>query len=71
MSMNGFVSPEVTDSKTSEAKEELKRLLSLKGEVSPSKIKEVWQALRQMQKDLEIPSLLPIRQHYYFYQKLA
>jgi hypothetical protein len=70
MSINGFVPPEVTESITSEALEELKRLMSLKDNVSPSEITETWLSLQQMQKDLEIPSLFPIRQHYYFYQKL-
>ena len=49
---------------------ELRRLLSLKGNFSEEEVIQIWQHLKKMQDELELPSLYPIKQHYHFYQKL-
>lgn len=49
---------------------ELRNLLSLKGMDSEKNVTKTWKALQKMQEELELPSLYPVRQHYYFYQKL-
>jgi len=49
---------------------DLRRLLSIKGNNSEEIVIRTWNFLKKMQKELEIPSLYPIKQHYYFYQKL-
>ncbi|MFX0077342.1 MAG: hypothetical protein ACFE96_18015, partial [Candidatus Hermodarchaeota archaeon] len=49
---------------------ELRRLLSLKGNSSEENVQKIWDLLKKMQIDLELPSLYPIKQHYHFYQKL-
>ena len=56
----------------SEQKElkDLRRLLSLKDNISNKLVVQTWYSLKKMQQELEIPSLYPIKQHYYFYQKL-
>ena len=56
----------------SEQKElkDLRRLLSLKDNISNKLIIQTWYSLKKMQQELELPSLYPIKQHYYFYQKL-
>ncbi|MHA1976548.1 MAG: helix-turn-helix domain-containing protein [Candidatus Hodarchaeales archaeon] len=48
----------------------LKNLLRLKGIVSEEKIITTWKSLKKMQEELALPSLLPIKQHYYFYRQL-
>ena len=56
----------------SEQKElkDLRRLLSLKDNISNKLVIQTWYSLKKMQQELELPSLYPIKQHYYFYQKL-
>ncbi|MFW9906901.1 MAG: helix-turn-helix domain-containing protein [Candidatus Thorarchaeota archaeon] len=56
----------------SEQKEltDLRRLLNLKDNVSDKLVIQTWKSLKKMQEELELPSLYPIKQHYYFYQKL-
>ncbi|MFX1283459.1 MAG: helix-turn-helix domain-containing protein [Promethearchaeota archaeon] len=51
-------------------KEELRRLLSLKGKESEEVLNSTWNSLKKMQEELKLPSLHSIKEHYYFYQKL-
>ncbi|MHA2096476.1 MAG: helix-turn-helix domain-containing protein [Candidatus Hodarchaeales archaeon] len=50
---------------------DLRNLLNLKGVSSEEKIITTWKSLKKMQKELSLPSLYPIKQHYYFYQQLV
>ena len=67
---NGVISPKIDSKGRNEELDELRRLLKLKSNISENEINETWYSLRKMQKELEIPSLHPIKQHYYFHQKL-
>ncbi len=49
---------------------DLKRLFEMKGEFSEDMIQETWNSLKKMQEELELPSLYPMKQHYYFYLRL-
>ena len=49
---------------------ELKRLFEMKGEFSEDRVLETWNSLKQMQEELELPTLHPMRYHYYFYSRL-
>ncbi|UCG04378.1 MAG: hypothetical protein JSW11_10395 [Candidatus Heimdallarchaeota archaeon] len=69
MSRNAIVSSDIDESADKELKE-LRNLLSLKGMDSEENVNTTWKALRKMQEELELPSLYPIRRHYYFFQKL-
>ena len=70
MSYNEFFSPEMK--KLNEQKElnELRRILNLKGIISEKIILTIWRILIKMKEELGLPSLSPIKQHYYFYLKL-
>ena len=70
MSYYSIFSPEMERSREQKELKELRRLLSLKGIISEYAIQRTWYFLRKMQDELELPSLDPIKQHYYFYQKL-
>ena len=67
---NGVISPKIDSKGRNEELDELRRLLRVKSNISEDEINETWNSLRKMQKELEIPSLHPIKQHYYFHQKL-
>ncbi|MFX0014480.1 MAG: helix-turn-helix domain-containing protein [Promethearchaeota archaeon] len=69
MPSNIIVSSESDESSDKEL-EELKNLLSLKGMDSEENVLTTWKSLQKMQEDLGLPSLYPIKQHYYFLQKL-
>ncbi|UCG03159.1 MAG: hypothetical protein JSW11_04050 [Candidatus Heimdallarchaeota archaeon] len=49
---------------------DLQRLLSLKDNISDDLVITTWNSLKKMQEELELSSLYPIKQHYYFFQKL-
>ncbi|MHA2244751.1 MAG: helix-turn-helix domain-containing protein [Candidatus Hodarchaeales archaeon] len=70
MSYNDVFPVKMERSREQKEQNELRRVLSLKGIVSEKSIHNIWRILRKMQEELELPSLSPIRQHYYFYQKL-
>ncbi|MHA2247909.1 MAG: helix-turn-helix domain-containing protein [Candidatus Hodarchaeales archaeon] len=70
MPRNVIVSSDIDESPDKEALKELRNLLSLKGIDSEENILEIWKSLRKMQEELALPSLYPVRQHYYFFQKL-
>ncbi len=69
MSRNISVSSDIDESSDKELKE-LRNLLSLKGMDSEKNVITTWKSLRKMQEELELPSLYPVKQHYYFFQKL-
>jgi hypothetical protein len=48
----------------------LRKLENLKNDNSVEVVINTWYFIKKMQEELEIPSLYPIKQHYYFYQKL-
>jgi len=50
---------------------DLKRLLEMKGEFSEDFVVETWNSLKKMQEELELPSLYPMKYHYYFYTRLV
>ncbi|MHA2051956.1 MAG: helix-turn-helix domain-containing protein [Candidatus Hodarchaeales archaeon] len=49
---------------------DLRNLLRLRGIISEEKIITTWKSLKKMQEELGLPSLLPIKQHYFFYKQL-
>ena len=49
----------------------LRRLLNLKGITSEAAIITTWFSLMKMKEELGLPSLHPIKEHYYFYQNLV
>ncbi|MFX0016968.1 MAG: helix-turn-helix domain-containing protein [Promethearchaeota archaeon] len=69
MTYNSSFSPE-KDSFGNKNLGELRRLLRLKGVVSEKEVRDIWQLLKKMQSELELPSIYPIKQHYRFYNKL-
>lgn len=70
MTYNSLLSSEGKDSQEIQNQKELRRILSLKGISSEKVVKRTWILLKQMQKELHLPTLYPIKQHYHFYQKL-
>ncbi len=48
----------------------LRKLENLKNDTASEVVINTWYFLKKMQEELEIPYLYPIKQHYYFYQKL-
>ncbi len=65
----------ITSSRTDKKREEnelkdLKRLLEMKREFSEDRVKETWNSLKKMQEELELPSLYPMKRHYYYYLRL-
>lgn len=69
MSHNVIISSDIDES-ADKALKELRNLLSMKGMDSEENILTTWKSLRKMQKELELPSLNPVKQHYYFFQRL-
>ncbi|MFX1536640.1 MAG: helix-turn-helix domain-containing protein [Promethearchaeota archaeon] len=69
MSRNVSVSSDIDRSSEKELKE-LRNLLSLKGMDSEVNVITTWKSLQKMQKELELPSLYPVKRHYYFFQRL-
>lgn len=67
---DSFVATKIRYEREEGELEEFKRLLKLKRNISGEEIIIKWNSLRKMQNELEIPSLHPIKQHYYFHQKL-
>lgn len=67
---NNIFQPKIEKLREQKELKDLRRLLSLKGNNSEGVISATWTFLKKMQKELELPSLSPIKQHYYFYQKL-
>ncbi|MHA1979051.1 MAG: hypothetical protein ACW98I_19255 [Candidatus Hodarchaeales archaeon] len=49
---------------------DLKRIFEIKGEFSEDQVQETWNSLKKMQEELELPSLYPMKHHYYFYLRL-
>ncbi|UCG01306.1 MAG: hypothetical protein JSW11_17020 [Candidatus Heimdallarchaeota archaeon] len=70
MTYNSIFSTERKISQEIENQKELQRLLSLKGITSEKVVKKTWILLKKMQKELHLPTLYPIKQHYHFYLKL-
>ncbi len=70
MSYNGIMTTEIERLNEKKELKELRRLLSLNGDISERAVMITWSALRKMQRELDLPSLSPIKQHYYFYRKL-
>ncbi len=70
MTYNSIFSSKVNESQEVQNQKELRRLLSLKGIKSENIVKTTWYLLKKMQKELHLPTLYPIKQHYHFYQKL-
>jgi hypothetical protein len=68
---NSLFSLEVKEAQEIQNQKELRRLLSLRGITSEEEIKTAWIHLKEMQKELHLPTLYPIKQHYHFYQKLV
>jgi hypothetical protein len=64
-----IVSSDIEESSENEL-QELRNLLSLKGMDSEENVITTWKSLLKMQEELELPSLYPVKQHYYFFQKL-
>jgi hypothetical protein len=69
MSRNVSVSSDIDISSEEELKE-LRNLLSLKGMDSEKNVITTWKSLQKMQKELELPSLYPVKRHYYFFHRL-
>jgi len=69
MPRNVIVSSDIKESSDKELKE-LRNLLRLKGMDSEKNVLTTWKSLRKMQEELGLPSLYPVKQHYYFFQKL-
>jgi len=70
MSYNEFFSPEMKKLHEQKELNELRRILNLKGIISERVILTIWRILIKMKEELVLPSLSPIKQHYYFYLKL-
>lgn len=49
---------------------DLKRLLEMKGDFSEDLLQETWDSLKRMQTELDLPTLHPMKYHYYFYSRL-
>ncbi|MFX1283993.1 MAG: helix-turn-helix domain-containing protein [Promethearchaeota archaeon] len=65
-----IASSDVEESTDEEILKELRNLLSLKGIDSEENVLTTWKSLLKMKEELSLPSLNPIKQHYYFYQQL-
>ena len=70
MNARSIISPPNRELKENRDLKELHRLLSLKEAVPDNLVAETMDSLKQMQKELDLPSLHPIKQHFYYYQNL-
>lgn len=70
MSYNGIMAPEIDRLHEQKELKKLRRLLSLRGDISERVVMATWSFLKKMQKELDLPSLSPIKQHFYFFLKL-
>lgn len=70
MSYVGAISSEMDKEREETELRDLKRLLEMKGEYSEDQVHETWTSLKEMQKELDLPSLYPVRHHYYFYLRI-
>ncbi|MHA1944955.1 MAG: helix-turn-helix domain-containing protein [Candidatus Hodarchaeales archaeon] len=70
MTYIGVISSKMDKKREKTELKDLKRLLEMKGEFSEDQVLETWNSLKNMQEELELPSLYPMRYHYYFYSRL-
>ena len=70
MTYTGVISSEMDKEREKAELDDLKRLLKMKGDIKEFQIQETWNSLKSMQDELELPSLYPMKQHYYFYLRL-
>ncbi len=70
MSNSGIFLPKKEQLRENKELSDLRRLLSLKHTITDELVITTWNSLKKMQEELELSSLYPIKQHYYFYQKL-
>ena len=71
-----MANPSITSTTFDKQREEiefkdLKNLFAMKGEFSEEVLNSTWKSLKEMQKELELPSLYPMKYHYYFYLRLC
>ena len=66
MSRDKIILSDIVSLTDEEELQDLINLLSLKGIISEEKILAIWKSLKKMQEELALPSLHPIKQHYYF-----
>ncbi|MHA2054323.1 MAG: helix-turn-helix domain-containing protein [Candidatus Hodarchaeales archaeon] len=70
MKVRSIVSPQSQKLQENRDLKELHRLLSLKGAAPDGLVQKIMSSLKQMQKELDLSSLHPIKQHFYYYQNL-
>ena len=70
MTSIGVISSEMDKKREETELNDLKRLLEMKGEFSEDQVLETWNSLKKMQEELELPTLYPMKYHYYFYSRL-
>jgi DNA-binding transcriptional ArsR family regulator len=70
MSYIGVTSTEMDVQREVQELKDLKKLLEMKGEFSEDLVKKTWHSLKIMQEELELPTLHPMKYHYYFYSRL-
>ena len=70
MTYIGVISSETDKQRELREFGDLKKLLEMKGIFSKDLVQETWNSLKQMQEELELPTLHPMRYHYYFYSRL-
>lgn len=70
MNARSIISPQKRELQENQDLKELTRLLRLKEDVPDSLVIKIMDSMKQMQKELDLPSLHPIKQHFYFYQNL-
>ena len=70
MTYQGVLSSEMDKKREKTELKDLQRLLEMKGEFSEGYVEETWNSLKKMQEELELPTLYPMKYHYYFYSRL-
>jgi hypothetical protein len=70
MPRDAIISSDIVKRTDEQELKDLRNLLSLQGIISEEKILTTWKSLKKMQEELALPSLYPIKQHYYFYKQL-
>ncbi|MCK4848622.1 MAG: hypothetical protein KAT16_06340 [Candidatus Heimdallarchaeota archaeon] len=70
MTYQSVISPEMDKEREKTELKDLKRLLEMKEGFSEDQVKETWNSLKKMQEELELPSLYPMKHHYYFYLRI-
>ncbi len=70
MTYTGVISSEMDKEREEAELKDLKRILEMKKIFSEDQVQETWNSLKKMQEELELPSLYPMKHHYYFYLRL-